>query len=292
MTNAEEARSAAAHAHDVVKAGQPSLLAKFGEKYGVDPGKVYTTLCKTAFKDAKSPEQVLALLIVADQYSLNPFTKEIYAFPDKGGGVVPVVGVDGWNRISQQHPAYDGVEFTYAENIVTPQGGKPCPEWIEAHVYRKDRAHPVVVREYLDECFRNTGPWNSHTKRMLRHKALIQGYRVAFGFHGIYDQDEAEGFEIPEGGYTEAEVVDPVSGEVIDCEATEDETPPDGTGTAAEPGIAANTLTKLSIALKEIDEDHWRAYMKEQYAVDSRKKLTENQANEMLAWAVFTKGEK
>jgi hypothetical protein len=28
---------------------------------------------------------------------------------------------------------------------------------------------------------------------MLRHKAIIQAYRVAFGFHGIYDPDEAEG---------------------------------------------------------------------------------------------------
>jgi hypothetical protein len=28
-------------------------------------------------------------------------------------------------------------------------------------------------------------------KRMLRHKALIQAARIAFGFSGIYDEDEA-----------------------------------------------------------------------------------------------------
>jgi hypothetical protein len=28
-------------------------------------------------------------------------------------------------------------------------------------------------------------------KRMHRHKSLIQGARVAFGFAGIYDEDEA-----------------------------------------------------------------------------------------------------
>jgi hypothetical protein len=28
-------------------------------------------------------EQMMALLIVADQYGLNPFTKEIYGYPDK-----------------------------------------------------------------------------------------------------------------------------------------------------------------------------------------------------------------
>ena len=36
------------------------------------------------------------------------------------------------------------------------------------------------------------GPWQTHTKRMLRHKSLIQCSRIAFGFTGIYDQDEAE----------------------------------------------------------------------------------------------------
>ena len=37
-----------------------------------------------------------------------------------------------------------------------------------------------------------TGPWQTHTKRFLRHKAMIQCARLAFGYGGIYDQDEAE----------------------------------------------------------------------------------------------------
>jgi len=169
-----------------------SLLVKFGEKFSLDPQKFLEVVSKTVFKEAKSQEQVIALLMVADQYGLSPITKEIYAFPDKGGGVVPVVGVDGWNRIAQQHPQFNGVEFRYADTDIVPDGGKRSPVWVECVVYRKDRDHPVVVREYLDECYRKTGPWQSHTKRMLRHKALIQGYRTAFGFHGIYDEDEAE----------------------------------------------------------------------------------------------------
>ena len=196
----------------VVEVPKGALLAKFGEKYSVDQEKVYSTLCKTAFKDATSVEQVVALLVVADQYGLNPFTREIYAFPDKDGGVVPVVGVDGWNRIAQQHDQYDGIEFNYSDDIVIPDGdGKECPTWVEVVIYRKDRSHPVVLREYLDECYKplgkypdgnkhKAGPWQTHTKRMLRHKAIIQGYRTAFGFHGIYDPDEAANFIDVEGG--------------------------------------------------------------------------------------------
>jgi len=176
---------------EVAKVPPPSLLEKFGSRYGVAATKVYTTLQKTAFKGAATEEQFIALMIVADQYGLNPFTKEIYAFPSDGG-VVPVVGVDGWLRIINEQPQFDGLEFTESEDTAKAGQSKDCPVWIECTIYRKDRTHATTAREYLEETYRNTGPWNSHTKRMLRHKALIQCARIAFGFTGIYDPDEAE----------------------------------------------------------------------------------------------------
>lgn len=177
-----------------------SLVVKFANNYGVDPSKMMQTLKDTAFsqgKDAKpiSDEQMMALLIVADQYKLNPFTREIYAFPDKHKGIVPVVGIDGWSRIINSNEQFDGMEFNYSEEMTTPQGGQKCHEWIECVIYRKDRTRPTVVREYLDEVYRKTsypGPWQSHTKRFFRHKVIIQCARLAFGFVGIYDEDEAE----------------------------------------------------------------------------------------------------
>jgi len=167
---------------------RPSLLAKVAAKYSVDPHKMLGTLKATAFKGQVSDEQMMALLVVADQYDLNPWTKEIYAFPDKNNGIVPVVGVDGWSRIINSHPQFDGVEFRESDAT----NDKGLPEWIECTIYRKDRAHPTTVREYMAEVYRNTGPWNSHPRRMGRHKSLIQCARLAFGFVGIYDQDEAE----------------------------------------------------------------------------------------------------
>ena len=161
-----------------------SILAKMAERFSVEPTKLLDTLKATAFKaqGGVTNEQMMALLIVADQYSLNPFTKEIFAFPDKNG-IVPVVGVDGWARIINEHPQFDGVEFTYSGDA----GDLACT----CTIHRKDRTHPIAVTEYLSECKRSTGPWGSHPRRMLRHKALIQGARLAFGFAGIYDEDEA-----------------------------------------------------------------------------------------------------
>lgn len=173
-----------------------SLLTKFSNRYSVEPGKMLETLKNVAFKQKNGTvtnEQMIALLLVADQYKLNPFTKEIYAYPDKGQ-IVPVVGVDGWSRIINSHEQFDGMDFEYSENIMTMDGGKPCHEWVECKIHRKDRQHPVVVREYLDEVYRKAnyvGPWQTHTKRMLRHKATIQCARLAFGFVGIFEEDEA-----------------------------------------------------------------------------------------------------
>lgn len=159
----------------------PQLTSKLAARLGMEGGEELVNVLKaTAFKGQVSDAQMTALLIVANQYGLNPWTKEIYAFPDKNNGIVPVVGVDGWSRIINEHPQFDGMEFKQDEESCT------CV------IHRKDRGHPVAVTEYMSECKRGAGPWVSHPKRMLRHKALIQCARLAFGYTGIFDQDEAE----------------------------------------------------------------------------------------------------
>ena len=145
-----------------------------------DGAGLIDTLKATAFKGQVSDAQMTALLVVANQYALNPWTKEIYAFPDKNNGIVPVVGVDGWSRIINSHPQFDGMEFE--------QDAESCT----CVIYRKDRGRPIKVTEWMSECKRGTGPWQSHPRRMLRHKSMIQCARLAFGYGGIYDQDEAE----------------------------------------------------------------------------------------------------
>lgn len=166
--------------NEVATIQPPSLLAKMAARFSVEPGKMLSTLKSTAFKGDVSNEQMMALLIVADQYGLNPWTKEIYAFPDRQNGIVPVIGVDGWSRIINNSQQFDGMEFEQDEESCT------------CSIYRKDRAHPTRVTEYMKECRRDVAPWKSHPRRMLRHKAMIQCARLAFGFVGVFDQDEAE----------------------------------------------------------------------------------------------------
>jgi phage recombination protein Bet len=173
-----------------------TLSTQLAQRLGLNVAgeELMNTLKQTAFKGPATDAQLQALLIVANQYGLNPWTKEIYAFPDKNNGIVPVVGVDGWARIMNDNPQMDGIEFRYSEETITHKK-KTAHVWIEAIVTRKDRAKPIVVREYFDEVVRDANfatPWDSHPKRMHRHKAAIQAARLAFGFGGLMDEDEAE----------------------------------------------------------------------------------------------------
>lgn len=196
---------------------------KIAESFGIggDAGELIHVLKATAFKGNVSDAQMAALLVVAGQYKLNPFTKEIYAFPDRNNGIVPVVGVDGWSRIINSDTAFDGMDFQQDDESCT------CV------IYRKDRSHPIKVTEWMSECKRSSvGPWQSHPKRMLRHKAMIQCARIAFGFVGIYDQDEAERIAEEEGRRSGAKIIEgesvpvvvdleQIMEEIADCESVE-----------------------------------------------------------------------
>ena len=108
------------------------------------------TLRATVVPKNASKEQFAAFLVVANEYGLNPLTKEIYAFPTSGGGIQPIVSVDGWANLINRQPACDGIEF----DDHLDSDGKVAS--ITARIWRKDRNKPTTVTEYLAECHRQT----------------------------------------------------------------------------------------------------------------------------------------
>lgn len=221
-----------------------SLVVRMAQKYGLEPTKLLDTLKHTAFNSVASitNEQMAALLIIAEKYDLDPFRGELHAFPSKAGGVVPYVGVDGYITIINRHDDYDGMEFRESDEIITMPGAKPCPSWMEVIIHRKGKVVDPPIREYLDEVYvppRTSkegrifdGHWQTHTKRALRHKTIIQGGRVIYGLSGLYDQDEAE--RIIESKALEAEFVD-ATAQIEDAEGKffSFVYPPDGVGDQA-----------------------------------------------------------
>lgn len=165
-----------------------NALNILAQRLNVGPETLKKTLMATAFKTCTNDADFISAVIVANTYRLNPILKEMYAFPSKGGGVIPIVGIDGWISLVNRQENYDGVELI--EN--NGSGHSTGLESVTAKFYIKNKSHPVVVTEYMDECYNDAKePWKKWPRRMLRHKAYIQGARIAFGFSGIYDEDEA-----------------------------------------------------------------------------------------------------
>jgi phage recombination protein Bet len=169
--------------NELIPSQKQSALAVMASKFSVEPAKLLETLRSTLMPKATN-EEMLSFVVVANQYGLNPFTREIYAFPAKNGGIQPVVSVDGWIKMMNSHSQFDGIEFKTED-----KDGKPYS--VTATIHHKERSHPVEITEFFSECNRSTEPWKVNPRRMLRHKALIQCARVAFGFSGIVDDEEA-----------------------------------------------------------------------------------------------------
>jgi len=66
-----------------------------------------------------SQHDLQRLLLAAERLGLDPLGGEIYAVPsgpDGAGPALLVLGVDGWCRVLNAHPAYLGVEFREGPN--------------------------------------------------------------------------------------------------------------------------------------------------------------------------------
>jgi phage recombination protein Bet len=170
---------------------QSKLLEVMAAQYQLDGLAFKNVLLKTVFPQDKpvTLEQLASFCAVAHEYKLNPLIREIFAFPSKSGGIIPIVSVDGWITMVQRHPQYNGHSFVHEW-----KDGQVGGELISMTciMRRKDREFPIENTEFMDECRRDTDPWKKWPSRMLRHKCFIQSARYAFGLSGIYDEDEAE----------------------------------------------------------------------------------------------------
>lgn len=161
-------------------------------------GMTYATFVRSVTQNAFgsltvwSEADLERLLLACEALGLSPVGKDIYAVRQEGQGseVVLAVGLDGWARIVNRHPEFDGMEFTESPELIDG-----VPAWIGCTIHRRDRRVALTIKEYLCECKRDSGAWQTHPRRMLRHKALVQCARLAFELPtplGVYDPDEAE----------------------------------------------------------------------------------------------------
>lgn len=147
---------------------------------------------------------------VCAKYGLNPLVKECAAFVS-GGKLQMVVMIDGFYKVVNRQPDFDGVTF---EDHFDEKGELVS---ITCSMHLKNRSHPVTVTEYMKECKdTKSSVWTKWPSRMLRHKAYIQCARMAFGLTEMVDPDEAD--RIRSG---ERDVTPPPARATVDYQAIE-----------------------------------------------------------------------
>lgn len=182
-----------------------SIVARMAEKLQVDPAKLWATMSKTCFKPdrdgmAFTSEEVMYVLMVAEQLDINPLRREIWAFRGKGGVIQPIVSIDGWKAIMLRQPNFDGYQVTYSESTVEISGIGKVPEWAECTIWLKGVSHPTTERVFMSEVFVPSSPvWNKSPRLMLHHRALIQAIRFSFPVTGISDVGVTEEGDVIEG---------------------------------------------------------------------------------------------
>lgn len=211
---ANENRQIEESAERAAAAAKPrTALEALANRLSVTPQVLQNTLKNTVFKGCSDAEFV-ALVIVANEYALNPLLREIYAMPKKGGGIQAIVGYDGWIKIANSHPQFDGYEAVHYRDA------KGVVEAVEGVVYRKDRSHPTKKTIYLKEFKRGTDPWNNSPNHMLDVRGFCQTIRLALGVALGVEGDE----NIIDGGEIQSQTQSLPSRQTA-AEALDDEIP-------------------------------------------------------------------
>ncbi|AUR92700.1 RecT family protein [Vibrio phage 1.175.O._10N.261.55.B3] len=168
-----------------------TALVKLADAQGVSPEEIKNVLsgmiisAKAQHGATASDAELTVVSSICSQYGLNPLAREAHAFVS-GGKLSVTIGVDGWIKIMNRQPDFDGVEFD--DNFDDKELVS-----VTTKIYIKGRKFPTCVTEYMDECYQAKSPaWQKFKKRMLRNKSLGQCVRVAFGISEVIDSDEAD----------------------------------------------------------------------------------------------------
>jgi phage recombination protein Bet len=141
---------------------------------------------------------------------LNPATKEIWAIK-AGGRLQLMTGINGFLKIANSHPQFDGMEVTY--------------EWEDKHlvsatakVYRKDRRFPSIATAYMAEYGKKTPIWGQMPSIMLSKCAKSLAIREAFinELGGLYTAEEMPSEFAPPKPYEPPPIDHDVHGDVIE----------------------------------------------------------------------------
>jgi hypothetical protein len=159
-------------------------------RLGVEKGHMLSTIKAQCFKNTRpenvSDTQLAAYVQVAQSLGLNPLLPGmLYAYPERNGGIQPIIGPDGVFKILAENPNVDSWEST-----VYPEDPTQPPTHATARIWVKGSQHPRTFTAYFAEWCMDSNPnWKARPRHMIWTRALKQCARQVI--HGIpFDSDE------------------------------------------------------------------------------------------------------
>lgn len=161
-----------------------------------DDQKMLDTLKQTVAKGSTDAEFKM-FIEVCKSTGLNPFLKEIWcAVPMKDGqrsqygAVLIMAGRDGYLRVANDHPAFDGIETRVERDEKTKTPIKAvCTVW------RKDRTHPTICEAYYSEYYKpgyggKPSIWDTYKSAMIGKVAEVLALKRSFSINGVVTEEE------------------------------------------------------------------------------------------------------
>jgi phage recombination protein Bet len=242
------------------------------------------TLRRTVAGDASSDEFKM-FIYLAKNYGLDPFNKEIF-FWKKDGKPTIMTSRDGYLKIADRHPQYDGlVSDVVRENDIfrrdiegiDHQYGTERGGIIGAYalVFRSDRRFPVYIFAPFDEYQADTKVWKQYLSAMILKVAESMALKRAFSVSGLVSKEEMAVQQQSDYNFEDVPFSQ-VKGKKDKGEDQKDETLKND---------QVNSLTERERVIKEIvgndpklkeDLYNYLRYVKREKGIDSSRKISIN----------------
>ena len=159
----------------VVKQVSPMAKALKGAAQAVGVTPKDLSVWFSQYPQLSEVSQETCLRLIAE-YRLNPRADELDLVQFEEGCWQVFITVNGWAKLINAHPAFCGIEFSEASELE-----EGVPLWMGCAIYRTDRIKPIEIKEYFSEMKTEHIAWQQMPRRMLRHRAMQQCARLAFG---------------------------------------------------------------------------------------------------------------
>lgn len=144
-----------------------------------DDPEMVRTLKETVCKGA-TDSQFRMFIEICRGTGLNPFLREIWFVP----GVGVMAGRDGYLRVANEHPQFDGIETT------VERGPDSRPIKATCRVWRKDRNHPTTCEAYFNEYRKGGNVWQTYPSAMIMKVAEVLALKRSFSINGVVAEEE------------------------------------------------------------------------------------------------------